>query len=902
MSFDAKAYDAHVLKPLAKDKVQLAEIQRAVRELQQNVGPKAAAGLDLQRLLAVPSDRKDLAEHFRSVEMLLNKRQTMSAAQLLKKLVAEFTAAGVNLTDAAFWDQFESAKAEAFDAKVRDFATAVALEHQALKVITQKDLQEKAKAQGLEGVVSPSKLASAVESSGVAVRPDFQLAQLTIPRVIGDLAKHTEYRSIVDVLLLGEGVRPDAIRVIDSLTFGGGSAITKAHIDTAKRAAESGKDSDALQAAQKALGLIQVDFTDPADLHVLVLAAFAVMAKDMLARGELLASALTRLSGDTGLDPIDAARLLAKLSGSTSTRGLNDVTNLLAEGALADARRTFVAVADVKQFGEAEVQRVETLLVSAETRKATLVAEYEAAAKERDYGAAAQALSQAVSIDKQDSRLQGLLEGLPPPSPENLVAKPLANGGTSLSWSGDMTTDCTFVVVRSADGHAPANTADGVVLARDVAVTTYIDVNPPVAQRVSYSVFAVRRGVASLPVSASHIVLPAPADVSASAALTEITLMWRLASQAVGVQVMRINPDGTIEPVNVAGGNRITVNALTTGSRYRFTFEAIYVLADGTRMLSAPAAVDATPRGAIRPVTDLRIAEACLSDGREGHRATWSEPGGFPVELWSFPIDEQLPAAGSEVVLTELDFLDGRRVSGVLESVGDRTGLSFGKLRELRVVAAITIDGDRGLMGDSAVVGSAPSVKNLRVDRYGDDIVVSWEWPHGDYSAAVTWAQGGTTRSNRCTRAEYKNDGGFRISGAGAVDRVLVATVAHGNSAEWVSGPVEVQLAARLPLVRYELAIPPSRFGRRKPARAVVHSDGYAGPLDFLVVARISSIMPSRPEDGDVIERLHLTMNGNATATAEFDIPKLPSPFWIRLFPDGCAIKLEDPPTNQLKG
>ncbi|WP_071289219.1 hypothetical protein [Mycolicibacterium llatzerense] len=902
MSFDTKAYDTDVLKPLNKDQAQLTDIGRAVRELQETPGTKAVAGLDLPRLLAIPPDRKDLEVHLASVDRHLNKRQNWSSAQRLTRLLKELQTAGLKLTDASFWAELESAKAEVFKAKIDEFATAVALEHQALKVITDQQLEDKAKSQGLAGSVSAKKLASAVEAAGIAVRPDFQLPQITVPRVITDLAKHAEYRSIVDVLLLGEAAKPTSVRVIDALTYAGGSAITATHVDAARRSAESGKDSDALQAAQKALALIRSDFADSGRLQQLVLATFAATAKEMLARGELLASALAKLSNDTGLDRVDAARLLANLSGSTSTRGLSDVTNFLADGALADARRTFDAVADAELFGETEIQRVKELLTSAETRKAALIAEYEAAMTSRDYGTAAKALSQAVSIDKQDARLQSQLDSLPPPPPENLVVKPVADGRLSLSWRANAGGDCGYIVVRSTDGRAPANAADGTQLARDLTVTTYVDANPPVAQRVHYAVFAERRGAASLPVSASHILLPAPTEVSASASLTDITVMWRLAKEAVGVQVVRIDSDGTRIPMKVAGGNRVTVSGLVTGSRYRFQLEAIYVLGDGTRMLSPAAAVDATPRGVIRAVTDLRVVEARLPDGREGHRATWSEPGGFPVELWSFPIDERLPAPGSEVVLTDMDALDGRRVSGVLDAAAGLAGLSFAKLRELRVVAAITVDGDRGLLGDSAVAGSAPSVKNARADRYGDELVVSWEWPHGDYSAAVTWFQGGAAHTRRCTRAEYKSDGGVRISAAGSVDRVTVATVAHGNGAEWVAGPVEIQLAARLPVVRYELDIPPSRFGRRKPARAVVHANGYAGPLSFLVVARTSSIMPSKPDDGDVIDRLNVTVDGTNSATVEFNLPKLSSPFWIRLFPDGVAIKLEDPPTTQLKG
>lgn len=901
MSFDAKAYDAEILKPLVKDKAQLAEIQRAVREIQDSAGAKELAGLDLRRLLAIPTDTGDLTAHLESVKRHLNKRNTMSAAQLLHKLIAVLESSGVGITTPAFWNQLTSAKTEALKAKVLEFAAAIAAEHQALKVITRENLEEKARTQGFLATVSIGELAAAVQGVGIAVRPDFELPRTAVPRAISELSKHTEYRSIIDVLLLAESGRPTSIRVIDTLTYGAGSAISPAHVAAASKAAESGKDSDALQAAQKALTLIRADFLDPTSLHQLVLATFVANAQEMLARGELLASALARLSSDTGLDAIDAARLLSKLSGTASTRGLRDVTNLLAEGALADARRTFVAVADPQQFDAAEIERVEGLLTAAEQRKSTSVAAYEAAMKARDYGAAASALSQAVNVDKQDSRLQKLLENLPPAAPEHLVAKQIADGAVLLSWSYG-NEDARFIVVRNTGRHAPANAADGAQLVRDHPGNVFADSNAPVGKWTYYSVFAEKRGITSLPASAKQIVLPAPADVSASTSLTEVTLMWRLATEAVGLQITRINPDGTKVPVNAPSGSRVTVSGLATGSRYRFVLEAIYILQDGSRVVSPSVSVDATPRGAMKAVTDLLVGDARLPDGRDGHRATWIEPGGFPVELWSFPVDVKLPNTGTEVVLDELDSIDGRRVGGVLGAVDGRTGLNFGKLRELRTVAAITVDGDRGLFGTTAVVGSAPNVRNARVDRHGDELVVSWEWPHGDYSAAVTWSQHGALESRRCTRAEYKGEGGFRIRHAAEINRISVATVAFGNGSEWMSQPVEIVLPAQLPIISYELDIPPLRFGRRKCVRAVVHPNGYKGQLSLTAVVRTGSIMPSCIDDGEAVKQLDLRLDDTTPVEAEFDIPRAKSPFWVRLFLNNHTAKLQDPPTNQLKG
>lgn len=904
MTFDAGAYRKDVLKPLVKDRVQMGEINTATRELQTRTGVTALAGLDLPTLFAMPVDRTRLADHFKSVDMALNKSSSMSSAKALAKLLAEMKAAGAAIEDPAFWDQLGKARLEANKAKITEFAEAVALENQALKIVVADDLHERAASHGL-GSVPAATLAAAVEAAGVTICADFDVPQLPIPRVVADIGKHSEFRSIVDVLLLAEKDDPPSVRVVDGLRFGSGAGtpITAAQIDAAQRAAISGKDSDALQAAQKMLTLVRSDFADPIKLHQLVLAVFVAAAKEMLDRGDLLATALGKLVNGRGLDSVDAARLLAKLSGTTSTRGLTDVTNLLSDGALADARRTFDAIANPDQFDAAEIDRVKTALVAAETRKATLLSTYESAMKSHDYGAAAQALGEAVGIDKQDSRLQTLLDQLPPTAPESLVVRPDAAGGVTLSWRYSGGKDTSFVVVRSTDGHAPANPADGTQLTRDLDRTSYSDSKAPVAQRLHYSVFAVRRGAASLPASADQILLPAPTQVTASSSLTEITLMWRLANDAVGVQVAQINPDGSKVPVNVRTGSRVNIANLVTGSRYRYLLEAIYVLPDGTRLLSPTVSVDATPRGLASPVTDLRVSDARLPDGREGHRAVWTEPAGFPVELWSFPVDETIPALGAEVSLLDLDSIDGRRLNGVLDSRSTTTGLSFPTLRDLRVILALTVDGDRGVAGDSVVVGTAPSVKNPRVDRYGDELVASWEWPHGDYAASVTWSQNGHSQSRKYTRAEYKINGGFRIPNAADVDRIAIATVAFGNGNEWIASPVEIALAARLPVIRYELDIPAARFGRRKPARVVLHSADYTGSLSLLVVARTSSIMPSRPDDGDVIKRIDVTVANGAPMVAEFDLPKLPSPFWIRLFSEnGAGVKLEDPPTTQLKG
>jgi molecular chaperone DnaK len=370
MSFDQKAYLADVLKPLTRDKMALADIQLALRELQGSGTVSVVAGLDLMTLLAIPADLSGLSAHIASLEMFLNKPQAMRSAQLLKKLIADLKTDGHDLTSPALWTELQAATAESLATKLADFAAAISFEHQALRIVTTEQLAEQANSNGLLGTAPGAELVEAVTKSGITVCPDFDLPLKPIPRIVTAVGKFSEYRSIVDVLLLAEPETATAISVVDDLRYGpSGTPITMANIEAAYRVAVVSRGTDALCCALKALTFIRSEFANPADMQKLVLASFVAMARELLARGELLSRALVKLTKGTGLDEIDAARILEKVSGSTITRDLTDVANLVAEGALADARRVFDAVANVDRFSEAEVNRVEATLIRAENNE-----------------------------------------------------------------------------------------------------------------------------------------------------------------------------------------------------------------------------------------------------------------------------------------------------------------------------------------------------------------------------------------------------------------------------------------------------------------------------------------------------------------------------------------------------
>ena len=588
MTFDKNSYIADVLKKRVP--AQKSELLTAIRKLRETGDVIAVGAVDVAGLLAVTTDVADIPAHLSQLKQsVLNKRRKNDGnAELVAMLLEALEEKGFDLADPSWWNTLRSPKAEAFKGRITEFAKAVALECQALKVVTEEHIKERA--QSLPGV-DVNDLRKAVEKNGIAVRAAIEPPTVPTPRVFQDALKHVDFRSVVDVLLLAEKPASD-IKVIDELSYSGGRSIGAAQVADAQRKATSAADSNAMQAAQKVLTLVKNDYASPRDLHQVLFASVISQANVLLAQKLPAAVAAERLAS-TGLDPIDAARIIAHLveSGS-SVRGLGEITNMLASGNLAEARRLLDAI-NTDQYDPAELASVTKSVDDAEAKKERLVGEYQAAAARRDYSAAETALVQAARIDTDDQRLTVWLKQLPPPAPGALSAEVTSSGSVRLTWQFSGGEDCRFAVVR-ADSHAPVNPHDGTMLGT-VEPRSFDDTKVPVGRRAHYSVFAVRDGVASAPVSAEVVVVPAPSEVSAVAGLTEATVSWRLPAEAVGVRCTMIDGSGNSRGLDCGGASQVTVNRLVTGQRYRFTVEAMYVLADGGRVYSAPVTASVTP-------------------------------------------------------------------------------------------------------------------------------------------------------------------------------------------------------------------------------------------------------------------------------------------------------------------
>ncbi|QIK67379.1 fibronectin type III domain-containing protein [Nocardioides sp. HDW12B] len=894
MSFDAAKYKNSVLVPLAKDKARLDVLQQVIRDVQGAGGVSAAARLNASELFAVEPGMgaTELSAHFKSLEMTYNKQKNLPSAGLLKKLLDLFGKDKVG--DPGFWAGLASSRGQALKGQLAEFAHTVAEEHP-LDVVTPEQLSEIAAGMGLADLPETD-LAAALAEQGVEVRPDFEIPKVALPPAIRKVTEFPEFRTIVDVVLRPE--QPTDIAVIEELTFGSPARrLEPADVAAAKQRLqqqEAQVEERARQAAQNALGAL-TDLKSAFDIHSLTLAAIADATEDLLRRGLPKVAVRAELV-KRGVRSIDASRLVAKLSASTQAQSLADVADLLAEGDLGEARRLLDFLEPQAGDDATEWAQAKLKVDGVEARKSKLVAEYEVAVKKRDFGAAARALSDALQIDTQDDGLRAKRDVLPPPPPANLSLR-IDGRALEVAWSADGGDLIRYSVVRTQSS-VPANHTDGEVLASVLSQPRFRDDKAPIGVLVRYSVFATRDGSSySDPATATSVVLPAPYDFAASPGTTDVSLSWATPPEAAGVVVTETAPDGTRKEHRPATPGQLAVGGLTTGTKYRFSAKAVYLLVGGERRESAAVELDATPRGSIRPVDDLRV-EAALA----GHKASWSSVVGYTVELWALPITAHVTPT-TRITSAELTNLSGRRLT--LRPGSGRSGETvreFDALPDVSLLVPITLDGDGGLVGTPQVAGSAPSVLKPTSERFGDELRLSWEWPKGDYMVEVGWQVGTRRSTRRVSRTSYNDDGGVRLSASEVAGEVTLATVVRAGSQEWVSAPISVPVSGVAPAVRYALSVKRSKFGGKGTVAVTVESPHFRGTAELLTVLKEAKFMPNAASDGTVVDRRVVDLSSGRSSFS-LDLGKVVAPFWVRVFPEpSSGVRVEDPPTSQMRG
>ncbi|WP_322613910.1 fibronectin type III domain-containing protein [Dermacoccus abyssi] len=892
MAFDAAKYKNSVLLPLAKDKSRLDLLKRVVQEVQGATGARAAAKLDMAELFAISQGMSatDLASHLKSLEMTCNKQKNLPSASLLKKLLDQL--GKDKILDPAFWASLAADRSAALKGQLADFAHAVAEEHP-LDVVTPEQLADHAAVMGLSGVAE-SDLFAALAGQGVQVCDDFNVPSVDLKK-IRKVSEFPEFRTVVDVVL-----REDAatdIAVVDELAFGSPPRrIVLEDVrdaDALLKQQQQRVEPAALQAAQNALAALSLLSSDD-DLHDLVLASVAETAESLVRRG-LPKTQVRKELVQLGLRDLDASRLVAKYSGTTQVRGLGYVSELLADGALGEARRHLDGLSEVDGEDADERARVTASVEAAENKKRKLVSQYQEFLKSRDHAGAAAALRDALAVDTQDDDLRGKLARLPPLPPASLSLR-VDGRSLEVTWSADGDDAIRYSVVRTT-AEIPVDHKDGDVVAAGIEATKFRDAKAPIGTLVRYSVFATRDGSSySDPATATSVVLPTPYDFAAAPGTTDVSLSWATPPEAAGVVVTETAPDGTRNEHRPATPGQLAVGGLRTGTKYRFSAKAVYLLAGGERRESAAVELDATPRGSIRSVDDLRVEAAPA-----GHAARWSSVVGYTIELWALPITAHVTPA-TRITSAELTNLSGRRLTLRPGSGGSgETVREFDALPDVSLLVPITLDGDGGLVGTPQVAGSAPSVQKPTSERFGDELRLSWEWPKGDYMVEVGWRVGSGRSTKRVSRTSYNDDGGVRLPASEVSGEVTLATVVRAGSQEWVSAPISVPVSGVAPVVKYALSVKRSKFGGKGTVAVSVESAQFRDSVELLTVLKEAKFMPNASSDGTVVDRRMVDLSSGRSSFS-LDLGKVVAPFWVRVFPSSSGVRVEDPPTSQMRG
>ena len=248
----------------------------------------------------------------------------------------------------------------------------------------------------------------------------------------------------------------------------------------------------------------------------------------------------------------------------------------------------------------------------------------------------------------------------------------------------------------------------------------------------------------------------------------------------------------------------------------------------------------------------------------------------------------------------------GEEVAGTLTVDGAwRTLLAdvpFGRFH----YAPFTIGPSGAVRGQEAELGVAPQIRDLRYQRLGAEVVLSWSWPSESGTVDVRWSteQRGTSRF-RMTHQDYVDTGGCRIAAGPGEVEARVSAVVQAEGGECVSAPVAATVPALPTPISYTVSVRRPLVGDGTVTVWVGAEYPVTGHT-MLVVAAAGAVMPQRPLPEHVLlVRQPLRLRAGEQIELTAPLRRLRRPFWIRCFLESAngatPARLIDPPISQLK-
>jgi hypothetical protein len=888
-SFDLKAYEDEVLKPLRK----------RLPHLPDDLLTRYAVRLDMtetelrERVKAVVAHWNKVAMRAGSLALVCQHLQR-AHEQHLKDDPEAFVSP-------AWWKDKDKARHQELGPEIADLAAQLKASYGGLGLITRSQLRGAAAAHGKLGDadLDQARRAAALE----LVEP------LELPTSAGTSGQFGS----LSTKLLAAGVDSIARLVYPQLTdFGvlGGFTVTPAPppgwgpalSDTAlkQRGIELDKlpDGTAVRAGKEAVGFLRTELKAGTDLAALTLFHLLSAVREKRAEGAEARPLFTLLT-QTGLRAADAGRIAVSLlaEGAVRRDPLADVMELLTEGSLLAAQQiaTTLAGPDGAAAREAVDRRREQVDTLRRKAKEDL-----AAGRHEQAG---EWLREAMLLASDLPGLAAELASVPAP-PVRAVTANSDGGGVRIAWRPAPGHDdaTAFRVVRR-DGRVPADADDGQEIPVRSAHST-VDETPPVGRRLHYAVFArVAARQWSRPESAVVQVVPPVTDVVVEGGENVVVGRWRTHPDVVAVEVTRASgvPDGRGEPVAVERNRAFRDMSVRDGVRYHYTVVACYPAGTGL-LRSEPVIVRGATRPEARPVTSL-AAVPWVGGAGLAVRLSWRQRTGSEIVIrrsaqpcpWQY---------GQAVAPGELASY-GHELDGARTEKGESVTLIAPVPPGRSYFVPFTMGPRGGMRGQDAVVDLTEQVSQVRAQRFGEDIKVTWLWPAEVSAADVVWPGG----KCRITRQQYRDGGGCQIRGAPGVTRVEVGAVVLGELGEEGSGEsrspaTSVEVEQRPPQLRYEIRKRGHRLAGGVKCIVTVTGADQASEVTVVLVAAIGRVMPLTADTGIELIRATVVVGlGTPGVLPEVVVPRvLRKPYWLRCFlAEPVTALLVDPPVSQLK-
>jgi hypothetical protein len=497
----------------------------------------------------------------------------------------------------------------------------------------------------------------------------------------------------------------------------------------------------------------------------------------------------------------------------------------------------------------------------------------------------------------QDRDAESALRRCRPAEPPSALAR-VSGEYVHIEWepSTARVGDITYRVTREVPGTAAG---DGSVITASTPRLAVTDRAAPAGVPVSYAVSTLRNDEPSVrsTTTASVVVLRAVQDLELLPGDRMVELRWRLPAGASGARVLRSDDSARRGAAMTSrhDGNGFRDTTVRAGVTYTYQVEAEYRLPGGGVGYATGVTRTVRPQEPPRPVRDL-----ALRSSDDSVVLSWTPPPRGEVQV---RLLDAAPEVRPEALLAPST---AQRLGVPLRALGS------GEPGILR--AAIAADGRRHWLLPLTIVENVvavgdpleydsrlPMINDLRVERLGSQVRLTWQWPPRAVEVRVSAKSGDpltgpddpAATSWRMTHAKYQQVGCHATApGAECWFGVCVTAFSEGVP---IFGPMAtVRMSAPLE-ARYEI----TRVGRvryRNHCRLSVTSA--SGQLPAVrVVARVQ-LPPLDPGDGVEVARFPAPGADAASLTGEFVLPK-ERPLYLRVFPlNGAAGRIVLIPVN----